>query len=320
MLVAIITLGLQAGTFDVNTLETSGTSGSTWLFLAFMAAFAIKAPLYPLHGWVPDAYRESSPEVAALLSGVISKAGTYGMLRFALPLFPGPAADWRVPFIVLSLVGLLWGSLMAFRQPDSRGVIAYSSIAQSGMICLGIFVLNDIGATGATFQMVNHAHPLDDPVPDRRVRRGALRHRPLRPHRRAGPRPARAGDDRDVHRRRRAGGARARTCSPPSSWCCWARSALTGSSARWPRWRIVLAAMYMLRWISAVLHDPVGDATLRPAAADARTYPDVRWEAVYLAPLIVAVLVLSAYPYLVTHRVQDDVGKLTAPAALVANR
>jgi NADH-quinone oxidoreductase subunit M len=319
MLVAIITLGLQAGTFDVTALEAHGTSGSTWLFLAFMAAFAIKAPLYPLHGWVPDAYRESTPEVAALLSGVISKAGTYGMLRFALPLFPGPAADWRVPLIVLSLVGLLWGSLMAFRQPDSRGVIAYSSIAQSGMIGLGIFVLNDIGATGATFQMVNHAilstilFLIAGFVEVRWgtglfARIGALAH----------GRPALATIAMTT--------GIAALAVPGSNLFASEFLVLLGAFRR--SWLIgtlaslavVLAAMYMLRWISAVLHDPVGDATLRPAAADARRYPDVRWEAVYLAPLIAAVLVLSAYPYLVTHRVQDDVAKLTAPAARVADR
>ncbi|MDX6598364.1 MAG: NADH-quinone oxidoreductase subunit, partial [Gaiellales bacterium] len=153
MLIAVITLGLRAGSFD---LAAIGTSDSRWLFLAFMAAFAIKAPLYPFHGWVRDAYRESPPEVAALLAGVVSKAGVYGMLRFALPLFPGPAHDLRRWFVAIAVVGLLWCSLMAFRQPDSRGVIAYSSIAQMSLIGRGIFVMNDIGATGATFQMVNH--------------------------------------------------------------------------------------------------------------------------------------------------------------------
>src|SRR4029079_10492757 len=105
-------------------LPKTGTSGSRWLFLAFMAAFAIKAPLYPFHGWVPDAYRESPPEVAALLSGVVSKAGAYGMLRFALPLFPGPAHDLRRWFVALALVGLLWGSLAALPPPGSRGGVA----------------------------------------------------------------------------------------------------------------------------------------------------------------------------------------------------
>ena len=101
-------------------------SGAAWIFFAFAAAFCIKAPMFPLHGWLPAAYRESSPEVTALLSGVISKAGAYGLLRFCLPMFPGPAHDWRWLFLGLALVGLLYGSLVAFRQPDARGVVAYS--------------------------------------------------------------------------------------------------------------------------------------------------------------------------------------------------
>src|ERR1700712_5191047 len=112
MLVSIITLGLHAGSFD---LDQVGTSGSIWLFLLFMIAFAIKAPLYPFHGWVPSAYRESPPEVAAMLSGVVSKAGAYGMLRFALPLFPGPAAEFQPVLLAMALAGLLWCALVAFR-------------------------------------------------------------------------------------------------------------------------------------------------------------------------------------------------------------
>ena len=92
MLAAVIVFGLQQGTFD---MIDSGTSSSTWLFLGFMAAFAVKAPFFPLHGWLPDAYREAPPEVSAVLSGVVSKAAAYGMLRIAISKFPGPASDLR---------------------------------------------------------------------------------------------------------------------------------------------------------------------------------------------------------------------------------
>ena len=119
-------------------------------------AFAIKAPLFPFHGWLPDAYRESPPEVAAVLSGVISKAAAYGFLRIAIPKFPGPAHDFRVLMLVLAAIGLVYGSLLAFRAPDIRGVIAYSSLAQMGLITLGIFAVNDLGFDGAVLQMVNH--------------------------------------------------------------------------------------------------------------------------------------------------------------------
>jgi NADH-quinone oxidoreductase subunit M len=294
MLIAIITLGLRAGSFD---LDRIGTSDSRWLFLAFMAAFAIKAPLYPFHGWVPGAYRESPPEVSALLSGVVSKAGAYGMLRFALPLFPGPAHDLRRWFVAIAIVGLLWGSLMAFRQPDSRGVIAYSSIGQMSLIGLGIFVMNDIGATGATFQMVNHglvtvllfllAGVIEVRTGDGSFRRiGALA-------------------------RGRAGLATivlfvgiATLAVPGSANFASEFLVLLGAFRDW--WlegvlaslAVVLAAMYMLRWISAVLHDAPSD----PAPGLGRMR-DLRWEVAYLLPLIVAVLVLSVYPYGVTHRV-----------------
>jgi NADH-quinone oxidoreductase subunit M len=294
MLIGVITLGLRAGSFD---LAHVGTSDSRWLFLAFMAAFAIKAPLYPFHGWVPEAYREAPPEVSGLLSGVVSKAGAYGMLRFALPLFPGPAHDLRRWFVAIAIVGLLWCSLVAFRQPDSRGVIAYSSIAQMSLIGLGIFVMNDIGATGATFQMVNHgllsvllfllAGVVEVRTGDGLFRRvGALA-------------------------RGRAGLATivmttgiAALAVPGSALFASEFLVLLGAFRDW--WligalasvAIVLAAMYMLRWISALLHEAPSD----PAPGLSRM-GDVRWEASYLLPLVACVLALSVYPYGVTHRV-----------------
>ena len=294
MLIGVITLGLRAGSFD---LAHVGTSDSRWLFLAFMAAFAIKAPLYPFHGWVPEAYREAPPEVSGLLSGVVSKAGAYGMLRFALPLFPGPAHDLRRWFVAIAIVGLLWCSLVAFRQPDSRGVIAYSSIAQMSLIGLGIFVMNDIGATGATFQMVNHgllsvllfllAGVVEVRTGDGLFRRvGALA-------------------------RGRAGLATivmttgiAALAVPGSAMFASEFLVLLGAFRDW--WligalasvAIVLAAMYMLRWISALLHDAPSD----PAPGLSRM-GDLRWEASYLLPLVACVLALSVYPYGVTHRV-----------------
>ena len=91
MLVGMIVIGLQAGSFDLTQV---GTSNSNWVFGAFVLAFAIKSPLFPLHGWLPDAYRSAPPEVAALLSGVASKAGAYGFLRLVLPIFPGPVSEF----------------------------------------------------------------------------------------------------------------------------------------------------------------------------------------------------------------------------------
>ena len=154
MLVAIIVLGLSQGTFD---LVDAGTSSSDWLFLGFAAAFAVKAPLFPFHGWLPDAYRESSPEVAAVLSGVVSKAAAYGFLRIAIAKFPGPAHDFRdADPRARRRSALVYGSLLAFRAPDIRGVIAYSSLAQMGLITLGLFARTTSGFDGAVLQMVNH--------------------------------------------------------------------------------------------------------------------------------------------------------------------
>ena len=153
MLASIVVYGLSQNTFD---LVEIGQSSSNWIFLGFVAAFAIKAPLFPLHGWLPDAYRESSPEVAGILSGVVSKAAAYGFLRIAIAKFPEPTQHYRAAILALAAVGLIYGSLLAFRAPDIRGVIAYSSLAQMGLITMGVFSVNDLGLDGSVLLMVNH--------------------------------------------------------------------------------------------------------------------------------------------------------------------
>ena len=102
MLASIVVFGLSQGTFD---LVESGTSGSGWVFLGFVVAFAVKAPLFPFHGWLPDAYREAPPEVAAVLSGIVSKAAVYGLLRIVIAKFPEPVDDWRNVILVLAASG-----------------------------------------------------------------------------------------------------------------------------------------------------------------------------------------------------------------------
>src|SRR5436309_5006799 len=153
MLASIVFYGLSQHTFD---LVQIGQSSRQWIFLGFVAALAVKAPLFPFHGWLPDAYREASPEVSAVLSGIVSKAAAYGFLRIAIAKFPGPTHDFRTPLLVLAAAGLVYGSLLAFRAPDVRGVIAYSSLSQMGLITLGLFAANDLGFDGAVLQMVNH--------------------------------------------------------------------------------------------------------------------------------------------------------------------
>ena len=127
-----------------------------WIFLFFAAAFLVKMPAFPLHGWMPDAYRAAPLPVLALLSGVLPKVAAYGFLRVTLPIFPDATVQFQDLILVLALVSIIYGSLMAFTQTNVRLVAGYSSIAQLGFITLGVFSLSADGANGAVLQMVNH--------------------------------------------------------------------------------------------------------------------------------------------------------------------
>ncbi|MBA3301823.1 MAG: NADH-quinone oxidoreductase subunit M, partial [Thermoleophilaceae bacterium] len=128
-----------------------------WIFLLFALAFLVKAPAFPLHGWMPDAYRATPLPVLILLSAVLSKVGVYAFLRIVLPILPDASAHFQELMLVLAVISILYGSVLAFSQDDTRLVLGYSSIAQLGFITLGIFSLDPKGAQGAVFQMVNHA-------------------------------------------------------------------------------------------------------------------------------------------------------------------
>ena len=154
MLASVVAFGVTQGTFS---LTESGTSDNVWIFLGFAIAFAVKAPLFPFHGWLPLAYRESPVEVAAVLSAIVSKTAIYGFLRIGIPKFPEPADDLSGLILVLACAGLVYGSLLAFRAPDLRGVIAYSSMAQMGLITIGVFAFDDLGLDGAILLSVAHA-------------------------------------------------------------------------------------------------------------------------------------------------------------------
>lgn len=153
MLASVVAFGIGQGTFS---LVESGTSDNVWVFLGFVAAFAVKSPLLPFHGWLREAYTQAPPEVAAVLSGVVSKTAVFGLIVIAARHFPEPLADLRTVLLVLAAATLVYGSLLAFRQPDVRGVVAYSSMAQMGLILLGVFAVTDIGLDGAVLQSVNH--------------------------------------------------------------------------------------------------------------------------------------------------------------------
>jgi NADH-quinone oxidoreductase subunit M len=165
MLAAVIATGVLAAqqggghiTFVLSSLQAIPLSRGSqeWIFLFFAAAFLVKMPAFPLHGWMPDGYRAMPIEVLMVFSGVLSKVGAYGFLAIVLPLFPQGAAHFQTLMLILALVSILYGSAVAFTQTDARLIAGYSSVAQLGFITLGIFALNPQGAQGALLQMVNH--------------------------------------------------------------------------------------------------------------------------------------------------------------------
>jgi NADH-quinone oxidoreductase subunit M len=292
MLASIIAFGISQGTFELADL---GTSSNDWIFLGFLAAFFVKAPLLPFHGWLRLAYTEAPPEIAAILSGVVSKAAVFGLVWIVLPHFPEPVDDLRGLVLVLAAATLVYGSLLAFRQPDIRGVVAYSSMAQMGLIVLGIFSVNDLGLDGAILHSVNHGL----------VSAGFFLL--------AGMIETRSGSGEFA---RLGGLAKGRpalatvvlilgmfTLAVPGSTNFagefailagvfqrgWGYAAV-GAAA------IVLAAMYALRLISAILHD-------RRASGSAAEPGDlVGGELALVLPLVAILAVLSAWPALVTER------------------
>ncbi len=145
-------------TFVLSALHAIPLSSSSqeWIFLCFAAAFLVKMPAFPLHGWMPDGYRAMPIEVLMVFSGVLSKVGAYGFLAIVLPLFPQAAVHFQVLMLLIALASIIYGSAQAFSQTDARLVAGYSSVAQLGFITLGIFSLNPQGAQGALLQMVNH--------------------------------------------------------------------------------------------------------------------------------------------------------------------
>ncbi len=159
MLLAILWLGIYGKTFSVPDLIAQGNIPANvqmWLFLAFTAAFAIKVPMWPLHSWLPDAHVEAPTAGSIILAGVLLKMGTYGFLRFNIPLFP-QASIQAAPWIALfATIGIIYGAAVSYAQADVKKLVAYSSVSHLGFVMLGMFALNSQGMQGAILQMVNH--------------------------------------------------------------------------------------------------------------------------------------------------------------------
>jgi len=168
MLLAILYVGLQAGTFSLPEIIAGVQNGTlvfpgdglfstqSFLFLGFLIAFAIKVPLWPFHSWLPDAHVQAPTAGSVILAGVMLKLGTYGIVRFCLPMFPDASVQWAPIVGTLAVIGIIYGAWVSYAQTDFKKLVAYSSVSHLGFVVLGIFALNAQGIAGATLQMVNH--------------------------------------------------------------------------------------------------------------------------------------------------------------------
>jgi NADH-quinone oxidoreductase subunit M len=158
MLVAMIFMFVQTGTTDITVLLQTPFAPElqTWLWLAFFASFAVKMPMWPVHTWLPDAHVEAPTAGSVILAGVLLKMGGYGFLRFSLPMFPDASAYFTPLVFVLSVIAIIYTSLVAFRQTDIKKLIAYSSVAHMGLVTMGLFAMTELGVQGAIFQMLSH--------------------------------------------------------------------------------------------------------------------------------------------------------------------
>ena len=158
MLLALLTMWYVAGSTDIPTLLHTQfpPSMQTWLFLAFLASFAVKVPMWPVHTWLPDAHVEAPTAGSVILAGVLLKMGAYGFLRFSVPMLPVASANFAPLIFTLSVVAVIYTSLVALAQTDMKKLIAYSSVAHMGVVTIGIFTFNVQGIQGALFQMLSH--------------------------------------------------------------------------------------------------------------------------------------------------------------------
>src|SRR5207249_9098944 len=158
MLLAIMAMYWHAGTTDIPTLLTYKfpVDMQWWLWLAFFASFAVKLPMWPVHTWLPDAHVEAPTAGSVILAGILLKMGGYGFLRFSMPMFPAASHDFAPIMFALSVVAVIYTSLVALAQEDFKKLIAYSSVAHMGFVTMGVFAANLQGVQGGIFQMLSH--------------------------------------------------------------------------------------------------------------------------------------------------------------------
>jgi NADH-quinone oxidoreductase subunit M len=281
-----------------------------WIFILFAAAFLVKMPAFPLHGWMPDAYRATPIPVLVLLSAVLSKLGAYGFLRIVLPIMPDASLHFQELVMVIAVVSIVYGSVLAFSQDQARLVVGYSSVAQLGFITLGIFAFNDLGAQGAVFQMVNHG-----------IVAGAL-------FLIIGMLARRAGGSESLAD---MGGValRAPVLAAVFLVVGFATLAMPGT----PNFvgellilfgaldakivlgvvagtGVALAAVYMIRFYQRAMHNRVGE---RVSSGDLGAR-----ELAVVAPLVAVIVGLAVYPQLVLERTEADTTATIAPASELA--
>jgi NADH-quinone oxidoreductase subunit M len=300
--------------FALSDLAARPLGGGTqvWIFLTFAAAFFVKMPVFPLHGWVPDAYRAMPLPVLAAFGAVLSKVAAYGFLRVVLPLYPEASVDLQTLMLLFALASILYGSVMAFTQTNVRLILAYSSIAQLGFILLGIFSLRTAGAEGAIFQMVNHGlvvAPLFFVV-------AVLR--------------ARAHGSEDI---RDMGGVgfRAPVFATMFLIVTFATLAMPGSAnfigeylillgtfqskvvyAFVAATGVVLAAVYALRMFIRAVHNRVGP--------DVRSREMSLRDALVIVPLVAAIVALGVYPQVALERIRAVAGPIMRDTQAAAAR
>jgi NADH-quinone oxidoreductase subunit M len=315
MLAAAIAAGVLASqqhgtplTFALSSLQALPLSRGSqeWIFLFFAAAFLVKMPAFPLHGWMPDGYRAMPTEVLMVFSGVLSKVGAYGFLAIVLPLFPQAAVHFQLLMLLIALSSILYGSVMAFTQTDVRLIAGFSSVAQLGFITLGIFALNPQGAQGALLQMVNHGlvvAPLFFII--------ALL-------------AQRAGGSQDI---RQLGGIafRAPVLAALFLIVALATLAMPGSANFVGEFLIllgvfkaklaiaiiafagvVMASVYALRMFIRAMHNRVGSG-VQPREITLR-------DGAVLVPLVLVILLLAFYPQFGLHRSESSVKRAVASA------